>query len=198
MKFSKILLACGALSALSMQSCSLEEVNPGGFTLESLGTTPEGHVTLLNQCYFGLERKFYNDIDFMRFSEGNSDLWASKRNLPGGDNHFFKFYAGAVPNKDYTVGIWNAAYDGIGACNLAIETAETCKFPTEEARNNAIAVARFLRGVYYYNLVELFGGVVKLTEVQHASNYAPERTQPLEIYTDVIIPDFRYACEWLN
>lgn len=198
MKISKIYWACGVLAALMTQSCSLDEYNPGGFTLESLGTTPEGHVTLLNQCYFGMERKFYNDIDYMRFSEGNTDLWTSKRNIQGSDNHFFKFYAGAVPNITYTAGIWNAAYDGIGACNLAIETAKTCKFNTEEERNNAIAVARFLRGVYYYNLVELFGGVVKLTEVSHTMNYAPERTGVLEIYKDVILPDFRYAAEWLD
>lgn len=197
MKISNIFWAFGAVAALSLQSCSLDEVNPGGFTLEALGTTPEGHLTLLNQCYFGLERKFYNDIDFMRYSEGNTDLWTSKRNILGGDSHWFNFYGNADPNTEYTAGLWNAAYDGIGACNLAIETAQTCKFKTEEERNGRIAVARFLRGVYYYNLVELFGGVVKLTDVSKTMNYAPERTGVMDIYRDVILPDFRYAVEWL-
>ncbi|MDE6170388.1 MAG: RagB/SusD family nutrient uptake outer membrane protein, partial [Duncaniella sp.] len=97
MKLSKIFWACGVSTALMMQSCSLDEVNPGGFTLENLGTTPEGYETLLNQCFFGMERKFYNDIDFMRFMEGNTDLWTSMRNQKGSDSKFFKFYGGANP-----------------------------------------------------------------------------------------------------
>ena len=28
-------------------------------------------------------------------------------------------------------------------------------------------------------------------------NYAPERTDPLTIYKEVIIPDLEYAVEWL-
>lgn len=198
MKLSKIFWACGVSTALMMQSCSLDEVNPGGFTLENLGTTPEGYETLLNQCFFGMERKFYNDIDFMRFMEGNTDLWTSMRNQKGSDSKFFKFYGGANPDLTYTNGLWNAAYDGIGACNLAIETAENCAFKTVEQKNAKVAVARFLRAVYYYNIVELFGGVVKLTEVKKTNDYAPSRTEPLEIYRDIIIPDLRFAAEWLD
>ncbi len=198
MKVSKIFWACGVGAALMMQSCSLDEVNPGGFTLENLATTPAGYETLLNQCYFGMERKFYNDIDFMRYMEGNTDLWTSKRNQVGNDNHWFQFFGGAAPNQTFTDGLWNAAYDGIGACNLAIKTAPDCAFNSEEERNGKVAVARFLRAVYYYNLVEIFGGVVKLTEVQSTTNYSPVRTEAIEIYRDVIIPDLRFAAEWLD
>ena len=93
--------------------------------------------------------------------------------------------------------MWNAAYDGIGACNLAIETAPNCSFATDAERNAKWPKHHFLRAVYYYNLVEMFGGVVKLTAVQKANNYSPERTDALEIYRDVIIPDLRFAAEWL-
>lgn len=196
-KISNIFWACGVSATLLMQSCTLDEVNPGGFTLENLGTTPAGYETLLNQCYFGLERQFYNGIDFMGFMEGNTDLWTAKTNQMGQNDNVFKFFAGASPNQTFTNALWNAAYDGIGACNLAIETAPNCSFASEAERNAKVAEAHFLRAVYYYNLVEMFGGVVKLTAVQKTNNYAPERTSPIEIYRDVIIPDLRFAAEWL-
>ncbi|WP_303744701.1 RagB/SusD family nutrient uptake outer membrane protein, partial [uncultured Duncaniella sp.] len=192
-----ILWACGVGATLMMQSCSLEEVNPGEFSLEVLGSTPQGYEKLLNQCYFGLERQFYNGIDFMGFMEGNTDLWTSKTNQPGVNDNMFKFFANASPNLTFTGSIWNAAYDGIGACNMAIEAGAGCSFSTEEQRNAKVAEARFLRAVYYYNLVEMFGGVVKLTEVQKENNYSPVRTEPLEIYRDIIIPDLDFAAKWL-
>ena len=55
-----------------------------------------------------------------------------------------------------------------------------------------------MRAVYYYHLVEQFGGVVMITEPQETANYAPERTDPLTIYREIIIPDFEYAVKWLE
>ena len=51
--------------------------------------------------------------------------------------------------------------------------------------------------VYYYNLVEIFGGVVKQTEAMDI-NYAPVRTEPVEIYRDIIIPDLQFAVQNLE
>lgn len=181
-----------------LQSCSLEEENPGGFTLENLGTSPAGYETLLNNCYFGMERMFYNAVDFMGFMEGNTDLWTVATNLKGKNDNTFKFYGGATANTTYTNALWNSAYDGIGSCNLAIEMADKCSFKTEDERTIKIAEARFLRAVYYYNIVEMFGKVVKLTEVSTTTNFSPSPATPLEVYTDVIIPDLRYAVENLG
>ncbi len=197
MKISNIFRVCGVGTVLMMQSCSLDEVNPGGFTLENLGTNPAGYETLLNQCYFGLERQFYNGIDFMGFMEGNTDLWTAKTNQIGQNDNMFKFFANAVPNQTFTNSLWNAAYDGIGSCNLAIKMSDKCSFKTEEERNAKVAEAHFLRAVYYYNLVEIFGGVVKLSDVQTSNDYSPSRTEPIEIYRDIIIPDLRFAFKWL-
>ncbi len=77
-----ILWACGVGATLMMQSCSLEEVNPGEFSLEVLGSTPQGYEKLLNQCYFGLERQFYNGIDFMGFMEGNVQILCKRFSEP--------------------------------------------------------------------------------------------------------------------
>ncbi len=186
------------------QACSLDEVNPGGYTLENLSTSEEGYETLLNNCYFGLERYFYGSAGtgdaitgYMSLVEPDTDLWTYKANQTGSYDYLFCFYGGSSPNTTYTNNVWNGAYDGIGACNLAIETVDNAGFD-EATRNAKLAEARFLRAVYYYNLVEMFGGVTLLTEVTSSIDYSPTRTDPLTIYEEVIIPDLEFAAEYLE
>lgn len=186
------MLIGGVASAMALQSCSLDEVNPGGFTFENISYSPEGYETLLNQCFFGLERKFYNDFDYMAYMEANTDLWTVAANQLGKNDHTFRFFASASPNTTFTDGIWNSAYDGIGACNTAIALVKNPRFASEEVRAQKEAVARFLRAVYYYNLVEMFGGVV-ISEYGTPATYTPVRSTPLEVYQKVIIPDLEFA-----
>jgi hypothetical protein len=55
MNFKNILFSAAlAAGAMSLASCSLEEENPGGFTMENMAANSvESYQTLLNQCYFG-------------------------------------------------------------------------------------------------------------------------------------------------
>lgn len=194
LNISKLVLACGMGATAILPSCSLEEVNPGGMTMENLAFTTSGYQTLLNNCYFGLQRKFYTDIDFMPLMEGNTDLWTNAANTPGVTTYYFKFFEGGS-NQTFTNAFWNSAYDGIGACNLAIANVGKPNFKTAAERNAKEAEARFLRAVYYYNLVETFGGVVMITGTNDGINYSPNRTDPLTIYREVIIPDLEFAVE---
>lgn len=196
LNISTILTGCGLGAMVALQSCSLDEYNPGGFDIDNIATSTTGYEYIINQCYFGLERGFYNTTDFMKFTEANSDLWTSKTNTTGEDDHFFRYYAKA-PRQDYTNTFWNAAYDGIGGCNIAIRDASLAPFATEAERNEKVAEAYFLRSLYYYHLVEMFGGVVLTDENTTITTYSPERTQPIDIYTKTIIPGFRFAAEWL-
>lgn len=198
LNISKLLLACGMSAAVILPSCSLDEENPGGFTLQNIATSPEGYETVLNNCYFGMERLFYNAIDFQGLMEGNTDLWTVALNDDGKNDMIFKFFKDASPDRTFTNALWNAAYDGIGACCLAIETAPNVSFTSETTRSQKVAEAHFLRAMYYYNIVEMFGGVVKLNSVTTSTNYSPDRTEPIEIYRDIILPDLRFAVENLT
>lgn len=197
LKISNIFMGSSLCAALVLTSCSLDEVNPGGTVIENFSTNPTAYQSILNQCYFGLERAFYNTEDFMRYTEGNTDLWTSAANKLGANDKIFKFYANADVDLTYMTTLWNAAYDGIGACNIAIRTFPNCPYPTEAAGNAKVAEAHFLRAVYYYNLVELFGGVVMIDETLNDVTYSPERTEPIEVYRQMILPDLRFAVEWL-
>lgn len=44
---------------LSNASCSLDEYNPSGYTMDALSASVEGYQTILNNVYFGMERSMY-------------------------------------------------------------------------------------------------------------------------------------------
>ncbi|MCH5311008.1 MAG: RagB/SusD family nutrient uptake outer membrane protein [Prevotella sp.] len=190
-----------ALIAGGLQSCSLEEENPGGFSLEDLALTESGYEELVNQCYFAMERLFYCATnDFMMFTEGDTDLWTYRANDDNSYQQFFWFYAGSSPNMTYTNSMWNGTYDGIAACNIVLANADKAKaYLSEEALNNKLAQARFMRAIYYFNAVEQWGGVTVITENDPLiADYSPTRTEPLKVYQDIIIPDLEYAVTWLD
>lgn len=193
-----LLVGLSILVTFKFQSCSLDEYNPGGFTMEAISATEEGYQTLINQCYFALERYFYGSDNWMALTEGNTDLWTYQRNMSTSWTQWFWFFAGAAPNTTYTNNWWNGTYDGIGSCNTAIYYANVAPFNTDAERNAKVAEARFLRAVYYFNAVEQFGAVTMITEPAQSINFKPERTDPLTIYEEMIIPDLLFAIEWLD
>lgn len=83
---------------LTFQACSLDEENPGGFTMEAMAKNSlESYQTLINQCYFGAERVLYGTDGFMELTEGDTDLWTHRRNQPGGNTQYFWFLLVQLP-----------------------------------------------------------------------------------------------------
>lgn len=187
----------GLIVGLVISSCSLQENNPSGFTMDSVAASSvESYRKILNNCYFGMERQLYGYSQWMMFCEAGTDIWT---NLKNGTSHagFFKYGAGS--GVDINIGnvIWNCCYDGIGSCNTAIQYAPLAPYPSEEERNADLAQAYFLRAMYYYNLVEQFGGVTVVTRQVPTVNLHPEKTAPLDVYKKIIIPDLEFAARWL-
>lgn len=191
------ILSLAAATGLSFSACSLDEENPGGSTMENFATSVEGMETLINQCYFGAERFLYGTEFYQDITEGSTDLWTTTANTIGRQEYFW-FHAGSSPAISWTNGYLYACYDGIGSCNKVLETVDKTPYTTDAERKLTIAKARFMRAVYFFNLVEQFGAVEMLTETQSAPDYAPVKTDPLTIYKEVIIPDLEYAAENLE
>lgn len=199
LKFKSIILYIILFISFNfLESCSLDEYNPGGFTMEAMSTSEEGYQTLINQCYFAMERYFYGSDNWMTLTEADTDLWTYQRNMSTSWTQWFWYFAGAAPNTTYTNNWWNGTYDGIGSCNTAIFYADKVPFKTEQERNAKVAEARFLRAVYYFNAVEQFGGVTVITEPAKSISFKPERSDPLTVYEEIIIPDLLFAFEWLG
>ena len=203
----------GTLMLTTATSCQdmLEEYNPGGGTMEQYAAT-DNYEAFVNQCYFAMARYFYGTADgtsswgkpqalsagYMALSEAETDLWTSAANFVTNQQNYF-WYMGGAMNTTYLAGFWNCAYDGIGACNTAIDMAKYNKTFSAEKLNSFVAEARMMRAVYYFNIVEQFGGVVMITDTKGENlTYSPKRTDPLTIYNEVIIPDLEFAAENLN
>lgn len=90
---------------------------------------------------------------------------------------------------------WQQMYQGIGACNLAIEKIPAINAPGLSAadKTNLMAEARTLRALYYFYLVRMYGAVPKVTEVPKNLNLSIPRTAAKDIYDTVIIPDLLEA-----
>lgn len=193
-----LLAAATTVTLATLSGCSLDEENPGGFTMDNLATSEETYAALVNQTFFGMERHLYGTEFFMMFTEGDTDLWTYRANINSSYTQYFWYDAGAAPSISHTANMWNCIYDGIGACNIAISKADKVPFKTDAERNYQVAIARFMRAMYYFNAVEQFGAVTVITEPATSTEYNPTRTEPLQVYKDIILPDLEFAVQWLQ
>src|SRR5690606_9794110 len=82
---------------------------------------------------------------------------------------------------------WESSYRGINRANAVIE--RTKKLGNDEnSKNMIIGEAQFLRGMFYFNLVRLFGDVpLILNETNSLTDLEKPRSSKDEIYEQIII-----------
>lgn len=116
---------------------------------------------------------------------------------PGGDIDNFTH----DPNNFVFNNIWSGHYQGIARANKAIDILNKATFDTT-TRNRLLAETRFLRGLYYFNLVRFFGGVPKIIRVpadpqEGNSDEFQTRATSADIYA-LIIEDLLFAVNNLS
>ncbi|MDB5193482.1 MAG: RagB/SusD family protein [Segetibacter sp.] len=205
-KFVKALALAAIPLALIPAGCSKSflEVDPQGQTTEVLALTdPDAANKLVggvyNTLYYGGFDKttvgflwvLANDI-----ASDDGDKGSSPGDFPAaGEIDNFTH----TPNNFIFNNIWSGHFSAIIAANKAIEVLNKGSLAPSE-KNRLLGEARFLRGLYYFNLVRFFGGVPKLTIAPLASegNTAALHTRatPAEIYA-LIIDDLQFAADKL-
>jgi starch-binding outer membrane protein, SusD/RagB family len=130
-------------------------------------------------------------FDVMAF-DGLTDNGAVNRQF---DNKYIFTDGTADPQSGYSGGLWNQFYNGVARSNILlanIDRIPAAKIdPTRKARY--VAEAKFLRGVFYLQLVSMFGDVpMPLTPQTDASARALTSTPAAKVY-DQIIADFDAA-----
>jgi len=102
-----------------------------------------------------------------------------------------------TPNNFLFNNIWNGHYAGIARANRAIDILNQSTFDAA-TKNKLLGEARFIRGLYYFNLVRFFGGVPKLIRVPDPSEGNKDefqtRASAAEIYA-VIVEDLQFAAD---
>ena len=200
-KLTFILLATVILSSCKK---SFLEVDPQGQTTEVLALTdPSAAAKLVggvyNTLYFGGFDKTTVGFLWELTNDIASDD-ADKGSTPGDFNNGGM---GDIDNFIHTANsfifnnIWSGHFNAILSANKAIEVLGKSTIDAT-TKNRLLGEARFLRGLYYFNLVRFFGGVPKITMVPLPSegNSAALNTRATaaEIYT-VVIEDLQFAVD---
>lgn len=152
--------------------------------------TSEDATTALNAVYSGLEG-IYN-YDSWYFGDVAADE-ATNGSLTGG------LYALDYSITNSTIqGFWRAAYQGINYANLVIKYVPDISMDSS-LKIRYVAEARFLRGLYYFDLVRAFGAVPEITNPTLDGNSENNKIgrSPVDSIYELIIGDMEYASKTL-
>jgi len=187
---TKIIAYLTITLSLGLSSCEkfLEEKNQSGLTEDQFYNTETGITSAVNACYSGL-RLWYGKEHGTGLSETGTDLF-----LRGGDNK-------ANQIADYTVDLnggqtniqefWEHFYKSLNVCNTALALLPDA--PLDDAlKSQYEGEVRFLRALYLFQIVEIWGGVVLNTTPTVGVVTTAQRSSVDDFY-QVILDDLRAA-----
>lgn len=99
-------------------------------------------------------------------------------------DEFDKFYIRTT--NPFTANFWNESYNGINKCNMVLAKIDGVTMDAGR-KDQLTKEVKFLRGLMYFNLVRIFGGVpLVTTTVQITDAYAIARSSQAETYAQII------------
>ena len=91
----------------------------------------------------------------------------------------------AYTTDEEALGLWKDRYTGIYRANLLLEKIAAIPFPDEAVKTRYIAEARFLRGYYYYQLVQLYGHIPLILKTLTPSDNGQVQADPAAVYNQI-------------
>ena len=184
-----------ALAALvGVASCTdLKEYPVTGVTAGYF-ETPAGAEAATLGTYAGLRGIYGGEAEIRLFMVG-TDSWEKGEQFDASGAGYFNDYSAQFTS---TVGgsvqdMWQSSYSSINTANTAIASIAASTGLTESMKNTRLGENRFLRALYYFNLVRTYGPVqLNLTPTEGVSVKA-HRTPVDSIYSAAIIPDLEFA-----
>ncbi|WP_173075638.1 RagB/SusD family nutrient uptake outer membrane protein [Tenuifilum thalassicum] len=95
-------------------------------------------------------------------------------------------------NDEEPLGLWKDRYAGIYRANLFLDKVENIQFENEDLKTRFIAEARFLRGYFYYELVQFYGHIPLILKPLSPTENQQVAADPADVY-DQIADDLYYA-----
>lgn len=196
MKLSHLFLL--TLSLLLLGSCKkfLDKTPLDSVNTENYWRTEEDAIAAINGAYQPLQwPKLYN------LRMWTTDIWAGNSLVGAGggtDGIETQDIANFVTATDNAAAldIWRGPAPGILRCNLVLQNVPGMTI-SEGIKNRTLGEAHFLRGLYYFILVRLFGDVPLITVPQTpADNLRPARNSKDEVYA-LIVDDLAKAVQLL-
>jgi starch-binding outer membrane protein, SusD/RagB family len=195
---TKIYLIC--LLALSSNGCNyMLDVKPNSFSSgENYYQTEMQVLRAVNGAYGVLQNLYTSDFwamtemvaDNTNYQYDASDRGAQQR------EEIDEFLI--TSSNNYINTIWAQIYRNIHQCNVITSRIDAVQFSDEALKKRYAGEAKFLRALYYFHLVRLFGGVPLIVkEPEGPENaFARSRASAEEVYQQ-IIADAKDAAESL-
>ncbi len=178
-------------------SCTKElEIEPHQIYYDNFYQTEADAISAINATYSLLTSvNQYNSYLWLIQDVGSDDCNA-REDLNDPNIHQFNQYTLQSTNT-YLEGIWQGSYLGISRANIVLEKVPDIVMDSAK-KLQILGEARFLRGLFYFNLVRLFGDVPLIVQ-PISSNLTDEelyvkRTDKSLVYNQ-IIEDFTIASE---
>lgn len=181
-----------ALAALTLISCKqILDVKPVTFSSgNAYYQNPEQIETAVNGAY-GVLQTVYTTGEIWAFTEMRSDNTTYQYN-PNNRccitrEEIDEFLN--TPVDRYTEALWRTIYSGIQQSNVILNRIQGVTFSDETKKQRLEGEAQFLRALYYFHLVRLFGAVpLVLHEVQGPQDAVTGlRTEPNLIYEQILV-----------
>ncbi len=196
-----ILPIAASLTLLTVASCKkfTEEKLVSTLTYDYYNTD-QGLEDLVRSAYSPVKWKFENEQSYGLFNFGVDEFILGDQF----NNSFLNTYDALLNSSTgYFNGLWTNNYNGINRCNLGIERIPQYDNPTsrvlgtEEQRNQRLGELYFLRGYYYLQMVQQFGGLPLVLESSSGVRTDFPKAAVADVY-NVIIADLRNAADKLS
>jgi hypothetical protein len=199
MKIShKIIISIVVMASLAITSCK-KFINEELVTqlTEDYYKTDQGIEDLVVSAYVPLKWKFEGEQSYALWNFGVDEFRLGDQ---FNNEHFNTYNSNfnANGNDGFINSMWINYYAAIRRCNLGIEyinsynNPASTKLGTQAKKNTRIAELKFLRGYYYFSLVQQLGGVPLITKASNDVESEFPRASVANVYAQ-IIDDFRSA-----
>jgi len=192
---TKIYIA--SLMFMGLSACNeLLDVEPETFVSGSDYYKTEGQIkTAVNGAYAVLQT-LNTSGNFWIFTEVRADNTTYQYN-PNNRCCITREQIDEFLNLDtdrFTENVWSVLYNGVQQTNVILNRIEGASISDDTKKNQFIGEAKFLRGLFYFNLVRLFGEVpLRVDETKGPTDAFSNKKASVEQVYEQIIKDVKDA-----
>jgi|SRR5437867_273611 len=151
-------------------------------------STPDVFQALVNATYEPL-RTFYAQERGFTLTEFGTDIYTEGSD--GSYKYVNEYTAQLNPDVDFIRDTWADFYRAVNTANTAIAQAPTVQMDSS-LKAQRVAEARFLRALYYFDLVQMYGPLTLKFEPTTTATTEATRT-PVDSVYEAIISDLKFA-----
>lgn len=187
--FKSILVLLGITVFLSCENY-LDENNIADVSAGSYYTTSQGLEDAVKATY-GIMKEFYGTELGFSMNVFGTDTYT---NGADGSHKYLNWYNNQHNSSaNYFRDTWRIMYRGVNQASAVLNRAESIEGMDQATLTTRLAEVRFLRALYYFNLVRYYGNVHLSLEETEGVETEANRTSAQEVYAQAIIPDLEYA-----